>query len=899
MKFLKWFAAVFVVLICILLIIPFFIDINDYKPEIQEQATKALGRKVEIRGDLSASLIPSPGVTLNDVHIANVPGAYDNEFLSVKEVSVSVAWLPLLSKKIEIVHIYINEPVTNLEKLPNGKGNWAFDINQEQVIEAEQKLSEEEKMPFAITLNDVKIKNGEVRYQEGGETQTIKYINAQISTSLNGSFSADGSLDYQDNKINFKANVVKMSPKEPINVEVTIKVKDNQIITQGKLDAATLTYAGDFSLALDKNTFTEYNIPIDQNIAAKGTISASQERITISPLSVTIGNDHATGEFDISLTGAQAFNLSLSGLPGQSDISLKGQLAQNTTKQLSLQSKNLKELLAIVKVDTSSLPAKLLGSADIRSHYTFQKDSIALNDLNVVLGGSQITGNIRWKNSIATIDLKTPNVSSWLKVLDIKAPLEGALGAKGTVDGDTSALKTNLSLSIAGGQLSLKGSAKNITATPALDMDVTMNYANAGQLTKAFGSTAIPKSIKAVNASFHVKGSPQKMTFNNLKATIGLSGQSLSLSGNGSIDTTGSKPNITAKLHVPTLKADMLLAADTNLQNKLVIQLASKTITPSTSSTFKGWSREPIDFGFMNAVNMDLQVSADDVYYDNLHFKQVTLPIRLQNNAMNVDFKSSAVGGSINGTLHATPNSISTNLKVTNADLQAIPGGKDIGISGGRLNGDISVKTSGNNQFALVLNLNGQANVHIHGGQLKGFDLPGLSASLKEADSFKNPMGILNLLTTHMKEGSTPIDKLGGHFTIHNGVARTNDFQLLMKAANGNVVGTIDLPHYKMDMLATVSMTAIKELPPFKVQIKGPLDAPNKTIIADNLVQFIMQKYAGKAINKVLNKAIGNKLPIDLPGLLDDSADTTPETTPTSPEQIPEKLLKGVFKNLF
>jgi hypothetical protein len=46
------------------LIAPFFIDLNDYKPQIAAQAKALTGRDLAIDGDISLSLLPMPGVSV-------------------------------------------------------------------------------------------------------------------------------------------------------------------------------------------------------------------------------------------------------------------------------------------------------------------------------------------------------------------------------------------------------------------------------------------------------------------------------------------------------------------------------------------------------------------------------------------------------------------------------------------------------------------------------------------------------------------------------------------------------------------------------------------------------------------------------------------------------------------
>ena len=53
---LKWVAIAVLLLIVILFVLPFLIPVNSFRPTIEEKASAALGRKVEV-GNLSLSII--------------------------------------------------------------------------------------------------------------------------------------------------------------------------------------------------------------------------------------------------------------------------------------------------------------------------------------------------------------------------------------------------------------------------------------------------------------------------------------------------------------------------------------------------------------------------------------------------------------------------------------------------------------------------------------------------------------------------------------------------------------------------------------------------------------------------------------------------------------------------
>ena len=127
-KVAKWIAIVLggiiVLVLVALLIIPRFVDLQKYKPQIEEQVAKSTGRPFSIGGDLELSLFPWAGVALSDLHLGNPPGFREKDFVAIKSLDVRVKLLPLIFKDIQVKRFVIEGPRIVLEKSKEGRGNW-------------------------------------------------------------------------------------------------------------------------------------------------------------------------------------------------------------------------------------------------------------------------------------------------------------------------------------------------------------------------------------------------------------------------------------------------------------------------------------------------------------------------------------------------------------------------------------------------------------------------------------------------------------------------------------------------------------------------------------------------------------------------------------------------------
>ncbi len=128
MKAVKWIigivGGIVVLVIALLLIVPQFIDIQEYKPEIEKQASQATGRPFTIGGDLRLSLFPWAVIGLSDLHLGNPPGYKEKDILSIKSFDVEVKLLPLISREVQVKRFVMDGLRLSMEKNKEGRGNW-------------------------------------------------------------------------------------------------------------------------------------------------------------------------------------------------------------------------------------------------------------------------------------------------------------------------------------------------------------------------------------------------------------------------------------------------------------------------------------------------------------------------------------------------------------------------------------------------------------------------------------------------------------------------------------------------------------------------------------------------------------------------------------------------------
>lgn len=268
-KILAVIGAVLVVLIAALLIIPSLIDWNGYKAQVSQAVRDATGRELVINGDLSMSLIPSPTLSAEQVALGNMPGAQDANMVTISEVRVSVAMMPLLTGTVKVTEISLIDPVIAIETFEDGSNNLVFDpslakrsgpdagqITMPQPTEPAAPATENDPaaaptsgdgasssdFTSAIQVDRLEIENATIIYRTPGSEERIEGLTVGVSAdTLNGPLDGEGYVFYRGIPLTFAFNVGQMSQTGPFPVSLKIGIDkvDGGISLGGKVDLSS------------------------------------------------------------------------------------------------------------------------------------------------------------------------------------------------------------------------------------------------------------------------------------------------------------------------------------------------------------------------------------------------------------------------------------------------------------------------------------------------------------------------------------------------------------------------------------------------------------------------------------------------------------------------------------
>lgn len=303
---------------------PFLVPTETIKSQLAEQVQDATGRKLDVDGDLSLSVIPNVAVKMNDVRFANLPGSEVRDMVALDELSVVLKVMPLFSGAIEISEFVLDEPKIHLEIDANGRPNWEMETGDgtADTAETESEGTEEGSgsLPIGeLKLGDIRLENGSLTFiDRTAETEEkIEAINLTLSLDdLQSPLKMLGALDYKGETIELDLGL--NNPKAVLDgnqspVKIGIKSALVQLGFAGDLiNQGSPSAAGDIDLSVGsiKKLAAWLAEPINdageglETLTISGKLNSSAERIAFTDATISLDEITGQGEVTADLNGA-------------------------------------------------------------------------------------------------------------------------------------------------------------------------------------------------------------------------------------------------------------------------------------------------------------------------------------------------------------------------------------------------------------------------------------------------------------------------------------------------------------------------------------------------------------------------------------------------------------------
>ncbi len=324
------FGGLLVLALLAALVAPYFIDWTAYRADFEREASQILGRKVIVKGEASARLLPFPSVTFNEVEVLDDDGA---SLMTIGRFRMDAELAPYLSGEIYIYSMTVDRPIVRLPLRADDTVRWVAD---------------DPRIPTGarVVLQNVAINDGTVIIEDEARsrTKTLLDLDATLSAgSLAGPIDGRGSFTVDGEAVTFDvaAGVPEDDGSMPLRVTASNRTLDGQIILDGRATATgdVPQFSGSVALvrpapepadatAAAASPFEALEGGADEAgdlsrqaavppIRATGNIVLSSERAEVSELRVAAGGGAQpyilTGSGELAYGDAARFSLTLEG----------------------------------------------------------------------------------------------------------------------------------------------------------------------------------------------------------------------------------------------------------------------------------------------------------------------------------------------------------------------------------------------------------------------------------------------------------------------------------------------------------------------------------------------------------------------------------------------------------
>ena len=179
---LKWIGIAILVLILILFVLPFLIPVNKFRPTIEQKASEALGRKVQV-GDLSLSIL-SGSLGMDDLSISDDPKFSSSPFLTAKKVKVGVELMPLIfSQQVNVTEVTIVNPQVVMLKDPSGKWNFSSIGGSSTSAEKKPVTSGASNAAPSVSIKELLLEDGQITLGNTNSQKRSVYTKVNLKAS--------------------------------------------------------------------------------------------------------------------------------------------------------------------------------------------------------------------------------------------------------------------------------------------------------------------------------------------------------------------------------------------------------------------------------------------------------------------------------------------------------------------------------------------------------------------------------------------------------------------------------------------------------------------------------------------------------------------------------------------
>jgi len=776
----KILAAVVAVAVALILlaalILPWVVDPNDYRDDLERLVQERTGRELQIEGRMELSVFPWLGAEIGRITLGNAPGFGPEPFARVASADVRVRLLPLLWGEVAVGTVVLNGPEVHLARDENGRVNWADLVAPPR--------TDGEPAPSAG-------KEAMARGEGGGALAALTVNGLEVRDGRASWADAQAGTRYTVSGLELTSGAVRSG--EPFPVTLALGVASQQPQLQGRL-----------------------------RLEGEATVQSGAERYELTGMQMTArlegeglpdGRLEASLGADVTVDGpagtAAVRGLELRALGGE----LQGEMAARRFKatpaldgEFRLTTVDRKRLAGVLRDLLPALrwqPEALAdASVEARIRGDLGPDGVRLEGLKATLLGLRLEGEAGVRRPRAGAVLHADLQGEVSRGTRLLSPLTGALpadlrpdaldgarlGVRGTLDSRAGTLEVpELRLAALGATVRGEAAARDLNREPMVSGKLVAEPFSPRALLERSGlaipETADPQTLKEASLETAFELTPDGGRLRDLRLTLDDS----RLTGSAGVPA----------LAGPQVRFDLALN-EMDLDRYLPPPAAGEEATPPpTPGEAAGAGASQLPMELLRRLDVAGQLDVGRLKVNNLRLSQLAMKVDGRDGRFRIHPLSARLyGGRYQGDIR---------LDARGKELQVSGDERLAGVGTGPLLKDLmgrayvtgtadvqaDLSFRGSETDTILRSLTGRGSYVLRDGSIRNLDLERALTAAYAALGKGPPGG---------GEGEkTPFRELKGTASVEEGRIRSRDLSLRSDLMDVAGQGVLDLPRARMD----------------------------------------------------------------------------------------------------
>ena len=319
-KLLIGIGIVLVLLIGAVVIVPMVVGTSQLTAFLTERLRSSTGYNVSIRGPVALSVLPSPHLSIEDIHVTEAAKPAGAELAHVGNIDIHVALMPLVSGQVEVTAVTLTDPVVALE----GSLTSAKPVAQAPPQPSAPQSSPSQPAPsaaapapatskFSVAVRHVRVVNGYFSYRDAGKAYQVDHLDFDLTTEASGAISGTADTGFNKDKLHVEGRLgaIDCAKPIPLSFHATAGAGGSVLDFAGSVgceNGAPARADGKLKLTADSvraalEPFSGAPVPpaLDQRLALDGTLGADRAKAELTGLTLDLDQTHAVGTLTAGL----------------------------------------------------------------------------------------------------------------------------------------------------------------------------------------------------------------------------------------------------------------------------------------------------------------------------------------------------------------------------------------------------------------------------------------------------------------------------------------------------------------------------------------------------------------------------------------------------------------------